>query len=310
MKIEIDLDHYLAAHSASIYAIERLNETVFYTGGEDGNLLEWDLSKPTQARALAKTQASIYVIKSVHPNTLFIGTNNGEAYLIDRTHKKVIAEQNFHLTVFDFTLLPDGKTALVALADGHMVRVELPSLQVIHKAAIATGHIRTIRANSNNTSFALGSSDGAIYMVSADLQIDHVQENAHGDSVFALHYLDDKNLISGGKDALLKHWRYSAKGFEEVTSVPAHMFAINQIIEGPSTGQITTASRDKSIKIWDSSTLLLQKVIDRSKITRASSHSVNRLTYLSPGVLAAVGDDRVVRVYSINQQAQIHPSLN
>jgi len=310
LKIEIDLDHYLAAHSASIYAIERASDTLFFTGGEDGNLLEWDLANTTQARAIAKTQASIYVIKCIDRHLLFVGTNNGETYLINSSQKKVVSEQNFHRTVFDFSLQPDGRTALIALADGYMATVALPSLKIIRNVPIANGHIRTIQPHPNRTSFALGSSDGSIYFVSEQLKVQQVIEKAHNDSVFALHYVSAKNLISGGKDALLKHWQTNDGDFKEVTSVPAHMFAINQIIAGPGTGQFTTASRDKSIKIWDSQTLLLQKVIDRGKIARASSHSVNRLVYLSSGVLAAVGDDRVVRVYSVRQKPPLNPMLN
>ena len=67
----------------------------------------------------------------------------------------------------------------------------------------------------------------------------------------------------------------------------------------PNTPYVISASRDKSIKIWDNETLLLKKVIDKTKFNGASTHSVNRLVVIDENKLIAVGDDRVVRVYRI-----------
>lgn len=300
MRFNIDLSHYLAAHSAAIYAVERQNHQVFYTGGEDGNILMWDLNKPGEARAIAKTQASVYVLQLIKPHLLFVGTNNGECYLLNTQSKKVVAEQNFGGTVFAVQYLEETQELLIALADGYVARASSSTLTVLSKALVANGHIRAMARIPSTDQFVLGSSDGCLYRINTDLKVLASQESAHKDSVFSLHFLNKTQLISGGKDAYLKQWNLDATTFIEENGVPAHMFTVNDIIAGPGEGEITTASRDKSIKVWEASTLLLKKVIDRSKTARASSHSVNRLTYLSLNQLIAVGDDRIVRIYKMS----------
>lgn len=301
MKFEIELTHYLAAHSASIYAIEAQGKGIFYTGGEDGNILQWDLSKPSEARALAKTQASIYVIKAIGPNLLFIGTNNGESYVINSSDKHVVAEQHFGHTVFDIQLLKSSTEAIVSLADGYVARIALPDLTILQKEKVANGHVRVIQQAPHSAHHLLGSSDGCIYTIDNELQRIDTHLQSHADSVFSLQVVDEHHIFSGGKDAFLKHWSSKQGSLHEQNAVPAHLFTVNAIVKGPGPNEITTASRDKSIKIWDASTLLLQKVIDRSKVERASTHSVNRLVYLNTHQLASVGDDRIVRVYAIRR---------
>ena len=75
--------------------------------------------------------------------------------------------------------------------------------------------------------------------------------------------------------------------------IPAHNFTINSIALNPkpSFNMIATASRDKSIKIWDAKSLELYKVINSQK-QYAHQRSVNNILWLDDYYLISASDDK------------------
>jgi WD40 repeat protein len=81
--------------------------------------------------------------------------------------------------------------------------------------------------------------------------------------------------------------------------VVAHMYAINHIAFSPDERHFVTCSMDKSIKVWDSQSLQLKKVIDKS---RHAGHgtSVNKVLWMPfNNWLVSCSDDRSISVWSI-----------
>ena len=122
---------------------------------------------------------------------------------------------------------------------------------------------------------------------------------AHTNSVFTVKYSPDyKFLLTGGRDAHLKVWNVSGN-YQLHQDIVAHLFAINDICFHPNLPLFATCSMDKSIKVWDSESFKLKKVIDKA---RHASHgtSVNKLLWLEDSSLLVSGsDDRNVSVWKI-----------
>ena len=78
---------------------------------------------------------------------------------------------------------------------------------------------------------------------------------------------------------------------------PAHWYTLNHLAFSPDGALFATASRDKTIKIWDAQTFSLLKTIDT---IRYGGHinSVNRLLWL-PEALLSVSDDRTMKIWGI-----------
>lgn len=109
---------------------------------------------------------------------------------------------------------------------------------------------------------------------------------------------DAKTLVSGGRDAHLNFWNVS--DYTLIKSVPAHNFAIYDIVFSPDKSLFATASRDKTIKIWDAKTsdFLLRINIENSN---GHTYSVNKLLWTSfNNYLISAGDDRKIRIFEIS----------
>jgi WD40 repeat protein len=103
-------------------------------------------------------------------------------------------------------------------------------------------------------------------------------------------------LLSGGRDAMLRVWDVE-RDFALHSEQPAHWFTVNHIVFSPDGQLFATASRDKTLKIWDATDFRLLKVVDT---VRHGGHinSVNRLLWL-PGCLVSCSDDRTAMLWQV-----------
>ena len=102
------------------------------------------------------------------------------------------------------------------------------------------------------------------------------------------HPVHSELLLSGGKDALLKCWNWQENKL--MTVIPAHNFAIYDLIAIKNGENFISISRDKTIKIWNSESLgFLQRLDTKSG---GHSHSINSIIYLTEESFATASDDR------------------
>lgn len=92
---------------------------------------------------------------------------------------------------------------------------------------------------------------------------------------------------------MLRIWK--TDDFLPVSEQPAHWYTLNHIVFSPDGAHFATASRDKTVKIWDAATFSLVKVLD---VVRDNGHvnSVNRLMWLPDGLVSA-SDDRNAKIW-------------
>jgi WD40 repeat protein len=83
-------------------------------------------------------------------------------------------------------------------------------------------------------------------------------------------------------------------------AVPAHIQAINSLVLSPCARYVATGSMDKTIKIWDSATLQLLKVIDYPRYG-GHKHSINTLIWSTyKDLLVSGSDDKQISVWKID----------
>jgi WD40 repeat protein len=332
--MEIKKIAQLTGHTGAVFAItegEASSDSPFtvhhspliLSGAGDGWVVEWDLSKPELGRLVAKVERNIFsLLFSENQNKIIAGDMDGGVRFVDLAEPSKIRNVAHHggkgcfdIKIIDnqlFTIGGDGILTRWSLSENR----SLESIQLSHKS------LRCFAWSKTRNEFAIGSSDGSVYFVdTTTLELKNIWNAVHDNSIFSICYTpDEAHLLTGGRDAHLKLWDLREKMTQNteggisnenqepknLVSLPAHLFTINSIVFHPNNPMIfATASRDRTIKIWQLATtnptvpISLLKVIDT---IRHGCHvrSVNRL-FWSPynEYLISASDDRSLIVWKI-----------
>jgi len=291
----------LTGHRAAVFAVEAGPEPhTILSGAGDGWIVEWSLDDPENGKLIAKVDTNIFSLKYIQSTgALIVGDMHGGVHWVkpghpdstkDIAHHKKGVYAILELDDFIFTLGGDGKITRWSIKEER----SLESLELSHHS------LRSIVWSRTRNELAIGASDEHIYILDADtLAIKQTIHNAHGKSVFAVHYSpDERYLFSGGRDAHLKIWDCK-NDYAPIFSEAAHWFTINAIAFDPSGQLFATASRDKTLRIWDAKDFSLKKSLDLKKYG-GHINSVNDL-YWSPyrNELISASDDRSLIIWEI-----------
>jgi WD40 repeat protein len=287
----------LTGHRDAVYALASGTENhLFYSAGGDGMIVEWDLQKPEEGRLVARMPATVYSLaydKATH--ILFAGLRNGHIYKLDTGNASNAATAFLHSEVF--SLQPAGDMIIAGTGKGKLFLLD-DALRVMKEIAAAEKSCRAIAAHPQKNEIASGWSDRQVRIFDRELNL-LKSFPAHENSVFAAAYsTGGKRLFTGGRDAKLNEWN-AEEDYTLMQSLPAHWYTINHLITGDDL--LFSASRDKTIRIWQQNPLKLLHTVSRP-VPEAHSHSVNRLLWTGfENLLVSAGDDKVVRVWRVER---------
>jgi WD40 repeat protein len=323
--------HRSEGHRAAVYALAlgQSPQHVLSAGG-DGWVVEWNAADPDIGQLVASVDARIFSLCSLPELGLILAGNmDGGLHWIDRQAPNRTRNILHHRKgIFDIARI--GPHIFTAGGDGLLTRWDLAAARTVESIQLSHQALRCIAVSESRAEMALGSSDGSVYFLDTEtLELKHTLEKAHANSVFTAAYGPQQPdnpinqlFLTGGRDAMLRAWDFKLQtsnsepqtpnselrtlnselqtsNFKLLTSRPAHWFTVNHLAFSPDGKFLATASRDKTLKIWDAATLELLKVVDT---LRQSGHvnSVNRLLWLADGRLVSCGDDRTVMWWGIN----------
>jgi WD40 repeat protein len=298
--------HTCTGHRASVYALAPGRDHLhFLSAGGDGWIVEWNIGKPETGMLVANTESNIFSLCRLPQRQLAVGNMNGGLHWIHLDEpEKARLIQSHRKGIYDMKYI--GDKLFSAGGDGLLTvwntEKQLPEASI----QLSAVSLRCIAHAPERNELAIGCSDNRIIFLNlSSLAITGEIRDAHSNSVFSLAYSpDEKTLLSGGRDAFLRihslsdngNWERDARNPE----MAAHLFTINHIVFSPDASMFATASRDKTIKLWDFSSGRLLKVLDT---VRYGGHvnSVNRLLWVD-NVLLSASDDRTVSIWEIGNQ--------
>lgn len=312
--MQITRVHACTGHRAAVYALARgRDDRHFLTAAGDGWVVEWNLDDLETGKLIASTETQLFSLCALPDgHTILAGNMNGGLHWIVRDQP----EQNrniLHHKKGIYDILALGKYVFTAGGDGLFTRWDMETARSLESIQLSSQALRAIAYSDKNHEIAVGASDHNIYFLDADtLELKSTIEQAHSNSVFTLAWSPDQSLLlSGGRDAWLRIWESPSlpstvsrppftvhrKPSPQTPSEAAHLFTLNHIAFSPDGLLFATASRDKTIKIWDAQTYTLLKVIDTM---RHGGHinSVNRLLWVADCLVSA-SDDRSAVVWRI-----------
>jgi len=291
-------------HDAGIYAISlgQKPET-FFTAGTDKVVAEWNTKSGKGETFSIKLNQTIYSLSHLTLiNRLIIGTANGGIHWVDLTLKKELFLKTLHQNgVFDLKPFNHQKKIVASSADGSFSVWDTQSAELLYHIKLKEQKIRSINFNLDESLLLACGSSGYIYVFETSSFKEIGCFKAHELAAnIAIFHPKKRVIISGGRDAYLRIWNLD-NNFELVGEIPAHNFAIYQIAVDQTNSYFATASRDKTIKIWDLTSLDLLKRIERIP-DGGHVNSVNNLMWHPyENQLISISDDRSIIIWEIIQ---------
>jgi WD40 repeat protein len=295
--LKIERIDTFAGHRGAVYALCSGQEpSVFYSAGSDGWVVQWDLQKPDVGKVVAQITGSIYaMVYDSETGILWVGQNfEGVHGILVANQTRLFSIQLPQLAIYAMEIKQDQ--VWVGHQDGLITVIDKQVQAIKKRIKSGESNIRSF-CILPDSEIAMGSSDGYIRIFGTDFELKKAWL-AHNKSVFALNYQSaTSSLASVGRDAYLKKWDMA--GALIVEPVPAHIYSINAIAQSPCGNYFATGSMDKTIKIWEVSTLKLLKVIDFARYG-GHKNSINRLIWTSfQDFLISGSDDKNISVWKI-----------
>ncbi|GAB2784725.1 hypothetical protein GCM10027275_31260 [Rhabdobacter roseus] len=245
--------------------------STLFVGTSNGQLVRWDSfasgSLPSET-VIGHDGAVIFLQLQKEGNELLSISNNGQLRRWDLANKRFVLRQNVNtgLNITSAHLAPNGKQVYLSSASGKLIRLDLDDLAKApteYDLGRLRGRITALAFRPDGTQLFVGSSEGALYMVSV-----RNDEPIRGTTT----------SISG-----------------------AHTSTISQIVFSPDGTRVATSSYDWKIKVWSMlSDLSKQQPVTLSDF---DYWVMNIDFTKDGTKLIACGADKTVRIWDINSEA-------
>lgn len=285
----------ISGHAGAIYT-SIFDGEFLYTGSADNFVTRWDIEDGTQDKFAIKMNQSVYALGLLDSDHLVVGLSTGSIHIFNLSLRQEIKHFTQHKkSIFSISTNRIKSHFYVGDAEGNVSIWNSVNFELLTFIPIACGKIRNIHVSENGDLFVLSCQDGTtrIFETVGFNEIITINSHEMGSSVAHFHPNNSNLLITGGKDAHLKIWNW--KTSELIKNIPAHNFVIYDVCFIERNSKFITCSRDKTIKIWDSTDFnVLQKLDQKSG---GHKHSVNQLTKLDENSFASVSDDKKIIVW-------------
>ncbi|WP_417265919.1 WD40 repeat domain-containing protein [Brumimicrobium sp.] len=294
-KESLKLLHSISGHNGAIYDVV-FNDGFLYTTSADKFVAKWDVSKGEQTNFTVQLERSAYNLDfSPVSNLLAIGTNNGGIHVIDTVKREEVRWLAQHkAAVFALTYCQHTERFYSGDKDGVFCAWDAKTFDLLITLPFNCGKIREISTSEDGLHIAICGQDGYIRILETGFFNLIKEFKAHKEGANCALF-DGDVLYTGGKDAHIKKWNWKEK--ELLLSIPAHNYAVYDLIFIDGKQKMVSVSFDKSIKLWNAMDIsIIERVEFKNKGHR---HTVNRIAKISEQSFATIGDDRKIKIWSL-----------
>lgn len=281
----------ITGHAGAVYTVDGV-ENLVYTGSGDHFVARWNLENGEQDAFAVKAENSIYSLQLVNEKSqLVFGTSSGSIHVIDIARKIELKHFVQHKSaIFCIRENHFKKHVYSSDADGNLSIWKSDSWELLLFLPLQCGKIRDLHFNEDGSLIFLACQDEKIRVFETNGYNEILAFQAHKEGTNCLHLFPLKKnvLLSGGKDGHLRIWNWQEEKL--ILEIPAHHYGIYRIIFLNDGNHFVTASRDKTIKLWDANTCKVIQRIERKH--GGHSHAVNDLWKIDESNFVSVGDDK------------------
>ncbi len=284
----------IEGHSGAIYSIQ-FDGIFLYSASADKYIVRWDIATGEQDNFAIKTPTTAYAIQLFDNNTkLAAGLASGDLHIFDLIERKEIKHIQLHKkSIFSLAENKTHNQLYVADGNGFVSVWDTQTLDLLIQLPFSSDKIRSMQCSNDEKKMYLSCKDGDIRVLDCTyFNLIH-QFFGHLEGVGVCIEVGNQ-LVSGGKDAFIK--TRDLTSFELIKSIPAHNYMVYDLLL-LNDEILVSASRDKTIKIWD---LQEMKVLKRLDIKQGGHrHSVNKLLKINGNSFVSASDDARLIVWGV-----------
>ncbi|NOT36288.1 MAG: hypothetical protein HOP11_02795 [Saprospiraceae bacterium] len=286
-------------HEGSVYALcNYYNSEEFISAGGDGKIVKWNIHEE-HGKVIAEIPNHVFSLCfDKEFGNLFCGADNGSVYIINQNRETPARNILVHRkAIYDMCLHEDQ--LFVVSGDGSVSSFGKNKADSIQTMKLSSSGLRCIIYSQTKKCFIIGGQGGKIYTMNSINDVEQQVQIEGSRTIFSLLENPDKNLvIAGTMDARL-HMLDINDLLQVQEPLNAHRFTINDMLRIPDTNIFVTASRDRTIRLWDIDSFNLLYSISNAE-NKAHMASVNKLLWLdSTNVLLSASDDRTIKAWKI-----------
>lgn len=271
----------LEGHQGAVYDLAAGRQGDVWSVGGDGLLVNWTRTKgqwTAQGVALAKADEALFCVDLLSTGEVVAGGASGGLILRTASDTHILAGHE------GGTFVLNGEHS--GGADGRWKHWRTGKVE-----AELEGRIRSFC--SQHGSDWCGTHDGWIREVGGEGRAQPLHE---GSLRAMLPWPGKPVLGTVGGDGRLRIWRMADGEWHSVVDVDAHRGAVYRLEASPCGQWVATASRDRSVAIWNAATLELEHRLAGPAVG-GHTRSVNALCWLDSDTLASAGDDRRIHIW-------------
>ncbi len=278
-------------HSANVTALE-FKDNQLISGGADGLILVWDLSKysPRLGFNAHDDQISKLIVSK---NQIIASSWDKTISLID-LEKCLIKKLPtiFKGAVYSVEQIPE-KNVLATSSEGREVR--LIDKQTGDSIKVMRGHreeVTSLSVSPSGEILATGSWDGTIKLWSIKEQKMLETLTGHESEVSVVKFLTDRLLVSGSWDGKIFLWDIGEKSIRK--RLEGHHNMITAIAVSKDGKFLVSASSDKTLRTWDLETL--------KPVAQYNGHKgrIYAIAISDENIVASGGTDKAIHLWNAN----------
>jgi len=282
-------------HTGPVYSIASA-EHFIYSSGADNWVARWNLQAQKQDEFAIKLDSPAYsIFHSVTKPLLFIGCSNGDFHVINTIIREEINFIKHHKSAI-FSIQENPRTNQIYSGDsaGNLCIWNSISFQLELQIPLNCEKIRAIGLIDEGTKIVVLSKDGKLRLFETSYYNELLCIPINSDGLQSILSVSDLHLV-GGHDGFLYVVNSTTNSI--LSKIAAHKGAIYSIKQINQT-IFATSSRDKTVKIWDLTTMRVLQKLDLK--VGGHKNSVNDILLFNHELLVSCSDDSKIIGWKLN----------